>query len=187
MDQASITKLVIDLGISVIVCFVVVKFIDVLKVSMISQSNAYDSLRRWFESELKQRDADLNIEKAERMKLETRFDEQCEETERLKARIAELEAQITEKVAEIERLKEAIKQLKSNDQKKDERIKEQNDRIRDLERELKQVKDQRDELVKRLDDLLSTKEKGNGGDKKVSKIADRIDERASLKNKPDVK
>jgi predicted RNase H-like nuclease (RuvC/YqgF family) len=173
MDEATILKTALDIGISALIVFVVWQCLGVLRLAITSQASAFDTLRRWFESELTQRDAKI-------MALEKRFDDQCEETERLKLRIAELESQITEKVAEIERLKEAIKQLKSNDEKKDERIKEQNDRIRDLERELKQVKDQRDELVKRLDDLLSTKEKGNGGDKKVSKIADHIDERPPI-------
>ncbi len=176
MDEATILKYALDLGISALVVFVVWIFVGVLRLAITSQASAFDTLRHWFEAELSKRDDKIMV-------LEKRFDEQCEETERLKMRIAELESQIADKNAEIERLKESIKQLKSNDEKKDERIKEQNDRIKDLERELKQVKDQRDELVKRLDDLLSTKEKGNGGDKKVSKIADRIDDRISAQDK----
>lgn len=176
MDEATLIKLITDIGIAAVLCIVVVKFIDLLKVAMTSQANAYDSLRQWFTSELNQRDSAIKQEKDDRMRLETRFDEQCEETERLKARIVELEAQLAEKIAEIERLKESNKKLQDSDEKKEERIHE-------LEREIKQVKDQRDELVRRLDDLLSNQEKGNGGDKKVSKIADRIDERPSVEAK----
>jgi len=185
MDESTLTKWLFDAGIAAIVCFIVLQFISVLKLAMTSQAGAYDSLRQWFASELTQRDADIRQEKAERMKLEGRFDDQCRETEQLKTRIAELETQLAEKIAEIERLKESNKQLKDNDEKKDGRIKEQNDRISDLEREIKHVKEQRDELVKRLDDLLSADDKGNGKDRKEKKIADRIDEQPSVRAKDD--
>ena len=171
----------------ILLAVIVWQFIGVLRLAMNSQNNAYESLRRWFESELKQRDADLTVEKAERMKLETRFDEQCEETDQLKTRIAELEAQIAEKIAEISSLKDDIKHLRQSDEKKDERIREQSERINDLERELKQVKKQRDELIRRLDDLLANDVKSNGGDKKVSSIADRVDERPPISSESDEK
>lgn len=174
MDEATALKTAIEAGGLVLLAVIVWKFIDILRLAMTSQANAYDSLRQWFASELGQRDADMRIEKAERMKLEARFDDQCQETERLKARIAELEEQLADKVAEIERLKISNKQLKENDVKKDERI-------RDLEIEIKRVKEQRDELVKRLDDILAADDKGNGKDHKEKRIADHIDERQSVR------
>lgn len=183
MDEATILKTAIEAGGLVLLAIIVWQFIGVLRLAMTSQASAYDSLRQWFVSELNQRDADIRTEKSERMKLETRFDEQCQETERLKERIVELETQLAEKIAEIERLKESNRQLKVNDEQKDERIKEQNDRIRDLEREVKQVKEQRDDLVKRLDNLLADKDKKNGKDRKEKKIDDRIEARVSDEEK----
>ncbi|MBN1430435.1 MAG: hypothetical protein JXB07_18845 [Anaerolineae bacterium] len=188
MDE-SLIKTALEAGGMILLAVIVWQFIGVLRLAMNSQNTAYESLRRWFESELKQRDADLSIEKAERMKLESRFDEQCEETERLKTRIIELEKQIEEKVAEIERLNKSIQQLKSNDEKKEARIKEQNERIKELERELHEVKIQRDELVGRLDAILSAKKSGNGGDKQESKIAEPMDEpkKSSVRKSDDEK
>lgn len=183
MDEATILKTAIEAGGLVLLAIIVWQFIGVLRLAMTSQASAYESLRQWFTSELNQRDAAIRIEKAERMKLESRFDEQCEETERLKMRILELEEQIKAKNDEIERLKEAIKQLRTSDEKKDERIKEQNDRIRDLERELREVKQQRDDLVKRLDDLIAEKDKKNGKDRKEKKIDDKIELRAEEEDK----
>lgn len=106
---------------------------------------------------LDERDASIKIDRdkeiVERMKLEHRLNEQCDEQIRLKEQITEMRLEIADKDKKIAKLILELDDVRKSAEKKDADI-------NSLKRELAEVRSERDDLKKRLSALEAQQKDG---------------------------
>jgi septal ring factor EnvC (AmiA/AmiB activator) len=142
MEIVDVVKLAIEGGTTVIFAVVVLAFARLLSpaIELMKSANAqlveeFSKMRTLYESELRD-------EKEKVSRLRREFDDHRQSTG---TEIRDLKRQLVEKDAEIDALKKTIRELRDGHQKE----------IKKMQDEMRVLREERDALKKRLDDLIT--------------------------------